>query len=587
MKYYFKNAAGDRAWETLGNWFTDVAGTVPASSVPWLSQATAGADVSLVTGEMSSPIIGVTTYGGGVRNMGWSGTYSPWSITGTCDIPGVEFRAVGVVGGTWTGNGLVFTHGNGAVIYSGTFTGDNLSNAAEIWGGEFRGAGFVNQAGGHITSGTFYSMLNHGSIEAQLHATITFHFPCPRPIPGDGTCVAVDWFHDGSGGVLAFVGPYPPDNPSYFSPAADTNWDTLRNWFADADFTLPALTLPQAGTAVHICGEMQSGPSVPVVLSHIYASPQAEASMNFTGARGDATVTGPQDPQDGYARVTGTIDGNAVFDGAAQLTGTVTSNARFSGHAENASGWVNYGNGVLGNAVFDYARAGVCTLTGQMSFAVAAGTMTGVDGEPIFSLIFNDDSSFHYGTFSGSAIFNDRSICGGSIAGDVTFNADSLLTGGGGQITGNPTFNDRACNWGFVAGNGTFNGQSTNQGIITGDATVNFPHKHYVEGMVFGAISYEGFQPNIQRQHRRDTQRRSLAPHDDPVWIGPGLFGDRLELWYTATEGDADLAFDPSIVIPADFSLPTLPEGQTYILELAHNGVAWVLVTVGGYGMKL
>lgn len=174
---YWKNAAGDGTWENPLNWFTNAAGTTPATAAPWVyiydpeteaeSSAYNDYDLTLATGETGSP-----TIGNDVQVFGM-----PYAIATICDINNVTnngnisdgtfsgdgFINAGLISGyvTFTGNG--FTNNN--FIYSGTFSGDEFTNNSIIYSGTFSGDLFYNYS--YIVSGTFSGsgFSNNGTID--------------------------------------------------------------------------------------------------------------------------------------------------------------------------------------------------------------------------------------------------------------------------------------------------------------------------------------------------------------------------------------------------------------------------------------
>lgn len=129
----------------------------------------------------------------------------------------------------------------------------------------------------------------------------------------------------------------------YYNNAFDTAWDTLGNWWNDDIFTDPALALPATGDTVYLSVGMTSGPSTAVTLAHIYVN---AGIVNFTGAVGNATFSGPSVNNEG------TITGNATFDDySINYYGTVSGNATFNDYSYNYSGTVS------GSAAFSLTSA--------------------------------------------------------------------------------------------------------------------------------------------------------------------------------------------------------------------------------------
>ena len=171
--YY--NSAVDNNWNTLGNWWIDVACTKPAYKLPRNND-----DVTILGAGVVDT--GPAGFGGGVNNFGkigggtFNGAYV-YSYHGSSISGGTFAGAVNNNGGTISGsgefNGSVDNYGNGSIngvtfngsINGGTFNGAVNNNAnGSINGGTFNGA--VDNDGGTISgSGEFNgSVDNHSTI---------------------------------------------------------------------------------------------------------------------------------------------------------------------------------------------------------------------------------------------------------------------------------------------------------------------------------------------------------------------------------------------------------------------------------------
>jgi len=172
MAIYFKPVV-DNNWFQLGNWFTNIAGTIPAAYVPWAeNNAYKSENLAFATGVTVSPTIGNLDLGNG------------FSITGTCNMTLTlgysdqgEYFPASIYSGTYSaaitaGSDTIFggtfnSTVTGAVIQGGTFNG-TVSAVGVITGGTFNGAtastggasggtfnsGFT-QTSGNVTGGTF------------------------------------------------------------------------------------------------------------------------------------------------------------------------------------------------------------------------------------------------------------------------------------------------------------------------------------------------------------------------------------------------------------------------------------------------
>lgn len=354
-------------------------------------------------------------------------------------------------------------------------------------------------------------------------------------------------------------------------PAPDASWDTLAHWSDESGH--PALALPENGDAVVIRTRL-GAPSNPITLSSILVTNPAPIpnqdgnAVNFTGAIGDA-VFEPGTYNDG------TVTGNAEFKAAAGGAntfngGTVTGNAVFREGASN-SGTVN------GDAVFQDA-GNYATVAGSAAFEGAGAANRGtVNGNATFSGGANNGAQYA-GTdpaVQGAATFSDGSV------NYATVN-DALFSGGSvnaGQVLGTGTFTGTSSNSGNVSV-AIFKDHSTNTGTF-GEATTYFPVARPMGG---GPITWVGYY-NFKRTRRSEVVKDTITEQSWPINVTAGIEGDRMELWLTA-QGDCPVTFDPSIKIPQALALPVLPDGETYVIELRHNGQSWALASVGGYGVK-
>ena len=245
----------------------------------------------------------------------------------------------------------------------------------------------------------------------------------------------------------------------YFNAAVDTSWDNPLNWWNDALFTDPALSIPADGDTVYLAAEMQCGPSVPVTLNYIYVADASTGGgsfgVNFTGASGDATFYD-------YSNLTGGVI-NATFYDSSTLSGSV----------ENAT-------------FYDYSYAtGSSILTGNVTFNNNSRITGGGQSSSTASLTFNDSSSsdaFNNALF-GVVVFNDSSYNAGDVFQVATFNNNSYNVSG---TLGGGIFNDDSLNTGAVGG-ATFNNNSGNSG---GTVTYNgiFNDSSFNTGIVGYAI---------------------------------------------------------------------------------------------------
>ncbi len=194
--------------------------------------------------------------------------------------------------------------------------------------------------------------------------------------------IEIDWVKVSSPALVPGV---------YFNAASDNDWSNVSNWWADAEFTVPANVLPGSESDVVISGLVSSDSS------------------------GAATVN------------------SAVFtDGSELVDITLTAaTTTFEGSA------INRGT-VEGNAIFTSAEAGTLTLGDGMYWGTVNGSVFGSDDAPITSFIFNA-SSVNVGTVPGNATFNAGAQNDGTVQGDAQVNYPFVLPLGG-TVEGNVTY---------------------------------------------------------------------------------------------------------------------------------------------------
>jgi hypothetical protein len=260
-------------------------------------------------------------------------------------------------------------------------------------------------------------------------------------------------------------------NMYFNSGAAGGGWETLGNWFMNAGFTDPAVSLPTSSDSVFLFGwPTNSGPQPTVVNLTTEANVDMDitvtgtAVFNACGVGGGYTLTNTGLATFDGGTSNGTVTGNATFTTGAQNQGTVGGNATFTTGAQNqgtvggnatfSDNSYNYNGTVSGNATFNDYSYQNGTVGGDATFYDYAQNGNTVSG----NATFNDSSWSNYGTVNGIATFNDNSYIDDGSMSDATFNDKSRMNGG--TVGGNATFNDRS----YVTG-GSFNGGLT----ISGD----------------------------------------------------------------------------------------------------------------------
>lgn len=257
------------------------------------------------------------------------------------------------------------------------------------------------------------------------------------------------------------------DTILYFKDVDDVDyaWDTIDNWWSDATFTIPANTLPLEGNTIYIAGEMITGPSTPITLSHIHVADDVTGGgtfgVNFTGANGKSTFN------NGSYNNAGTVGDYATFnnDSANHGSGTggVGNFATFNDNSIND-------NSLGSNATFNDSSFNQAAPVGD--FAIFNDNSSSDSGDFV-NATFNDTSTLTGEVNNCTLItFNDNSTIQGNISCNAIFNENSYV-GGGAQVTGNVTFNDTSSNSNSIVGNAIFNDSSNNSGTVSGTCTFN------------------------------------------------------------------------------------------------------------------
>ncbi len=183
----------------------------------------------------------------------------------------------------------------------------------------------------------------------------------------------------------------------YFNNAVDSLWDTLGNWWLNASFSIPAITIPGNGDIVYLGAAVASTgtPSVPVTLSHTYVAASSTGGGSFV-----VTLSG--------------INGDVTFYDNSGVQSYIRDNATFYDTSKNGGG---YGNYVYGLATFY-------------------------------------DSTYNSGYLYGDAIFHDTSFNGNYIFGTTSSFYD--LSVNNHEIDGNAFFDCSATNNSIVLGTITY-----------------------------------------------------------------------------------------------------------------------------------
>jgi len=449
MATLYYNPTVDTAWDTLENWWTDVAFSDPALALP-----ADGDDVYLAALMETGPSVSVTlnhiyvadasTGGGGFyANFSGaigdatfnSGSFNRGSVTGDATFNDNGDNLDGTVSGNATFNG-------GSLNQYGVVSGDATFNDNSYNGAIVSGNATFND--NSFNAGTVSGTATYNGYTGWIGWLSTYF------VKGEATTLP-------DSGTGVFNGTYyqngqPAQIPTdfYYNAAADTAWDTVGNWWADAAFTTSIGILPVAGSTVYLAAQMDSGPSVSVTLNHIYVADASTGGgsfyANFSGAIGDATFN------DFSNNNYGTVSGNATFNDSSYNYGTVTGNATFNDSSYSTA--ESFG-AVYGNATFNDS---------SYNYGIVSRDAT-----------FNDNS-YNINAVYGNATFNDSSYTNGTVFGNATFNDNSYNNGnnGGGTVTGNATFNDPyTYNNGIVGGNATFYGFYGNSGTCSSDAFFN------------------------------------------------------------------------------------------------------------------
>lgn len=202
----------------------------------------------------------------------------------------------------------------------------------------------------------------------------------------------------------------------FFNNAVDTSYNTLGNFWEDAEFTVPASALPTVGDDV-VAGELTGGAGTLNCLS-----------VSFWGAGGNSATINGRGNFSTASFNTGTINGFGDFSDASSNNGVINGDAAFSNGAVNAgpvsgdayfNASYNYSGGTVGGVAtfIDASRN-----DGEITTAVFRSGSSNTNSVEEASFY---DNSFNDSLVSGTAHFYDSSYCnsGGNVSGEAIFHS--------------------------------------------------------------------------------------------------------------------------------------------------------------------
>jgi hypothetical protein len=204
----------------------------------------------------------------------------------------------------------------------------------------------------------------------------------------------------------------------YYNGAVDLTWNTTGNWWSNTGHSTPAGAIPANGDVVYIDAEMDTGPTVSVSPTSVYAGTIDTVNTNPVTLNSNVTC-------DAFFynhfQNNGEIAGNCTFNNSSQNTssGTVDDDATFNDTSQNNG---NVGN----NATFNGSSQNNGDVQESATFndySTCIGTVNDSEG------------------YTATATFNDFSVCGpyANIQTDTYFNNSATLSYGV-EIVGSANF---------------------------------------------------------------------------------------------------------------------------------------------------
>jgi hypothetical protein len=320
--HYF-NGAVNSDWNTLGNWWQNAACTTPAVAIP---DANSHVFVTNSIQSNSGPAAVCDTY----RHH--LGVRPPWN--------GIDLIV--------TANRFIFTgygyHGGGVHIYGDTEYYNQAFCAGVVHGDAqfFGGSWLANDGQGTILGDATFNDSSYSANGSIVHGLATFN---DNSTQIDGTFLGGVVCNTSSSCVAASPPiTYSPPTLSvtpthYFNAAVDTDWNTLGNWWQDADCTIAAIAIPTASDIVYATAGIASNSGDPAACqTFIQFSSQVPAISIDINVTADefhfyghsyinytATITGNVTCYNSSYHAPGaTINGDAHFKGRSYCLGAVT-----------------------------------------------------------------------------------------------------------------------------------------------------------------------------------------------------------------------------------------------------------------------
>lgn len=175
--------------------------------------------------------------------------------------------------------------------------------------------------------------------------------------------------------------------------ADDGDWNTVANWFTNANCTTAAGAKPTTSDSVVVLrgGPYTNSGSEPTIVNLTAANVPTAINITVTGT---ATYTGTDNSPQNWS----TITGNVVFSSGARLV----SSTQVIGTATFNGGFLDSGATVTGTAIFTNGAENNGTVTGSATFSNGSANLSTVS----VNATFNDTSySGSFSTVNGVATF--------------------------------------------------------------------------------------------------------------------------------------------------------------------------------------
>ena len=582
---YFKDSV-DQNWDTLGNWWSDVAftegfsGTLTGVTVTDTDETvTCDSTAGLAVGR---PITGTGIDTGSTVASITNGTDFELSLPAiangssnlTCELHVIPVTGDDVV--IATGNGTVAGTPSADVLGLVTVNGDsNLNVTLAAANFEFNDTSYID---GDITGNCTFNDYSYN-------------------ICGDGNTGGITGdctFNDNSFNGLSNVsgGYITGDCWFYNSSFNEYNGDITGNaTFPESEYSTalqgPQGWSPGSGPQLgSVSGTVTFSSLTPVKFT--LASTESWTS-NTSGWVFDTAGQNWEFNDTSFNDTTGNITGDCTFNDSSYNDGDVYGNCVFNDNSRNSDNSGSNGT-VTGDFQWGSSDYNYGTITGDCVGGAVLNEYPGVihgnctvgTGGTVAqnASIINGDCDFlsgryQYGssgeingnvTFSGNRVSGYGGMTGGVINGDVTFSDDTIHDGNG-TINGAVTFNDTSRSQSTINGPVTFNDSSihdTSNYTITGDCTFNgYAYTYNATAGITGNCTFN------DNSYAYSTVITGNCTFNDSSYVHTGTITGNATFTNTAFSTATTVLFNPQLGTVS--GTVDFPNGATFTLETVES----------------